>query len=324
MGNNIACLFPGQGSQSVGMGHELAKQFEESRKQFEAIDAIAGRSLSQLCFEGPEEELKRTINTQPTILTASLAAWAAYKAAGGPAPGFVAGHSLGEFTALVAADVLTVEESVRLVEKRAQLMESCPKGAMSAVLGVQAKVLEQCCADAHADLKAAGKNDTESVVIVANFNTRDQLVISGNPEAVAKAGEKAKAAGGKVIPLPVGGAFHSPLMASASLDFAKEIEKANFKNASCEVVQNFDALPSTDGSEIKTKLGRQMESAVRWYETIEYMMRQGVDVFIEIGPGRVLAGTVKKLNRAAVILNVSDPTNLQQSLNELKISPGYR
>lgn len=314
----IACLFPGQGSQSVGMGLDLANEFEVARDLFKQIDSVAGRSLSQLCFEGPEEQLKRTVNTQPTILSASLAAWKCYQSLGGPKADFVAGHSLGEFTALVAADVLTVDEAVKLVEKRAHLMEECPKGAMSAVLGVQADVLEKCCADAHADLKAAGAKDTEAVVIVANFNTRDQLVISGNPDAVVKAGEKAKAAGGKVIPLPVGGAFHSPLMAAASIEFAAEISKAQFKDASCAVVQNFDAQPSTSAEAIKEKLSRQMESSVRWCPTIEYMLTQGVDTFVEIGPGKVLVGTVKKIERSAKMFNVSDAANLKVTVEELK------
>ncbi|MFN8552737.1 MAG: ACP S-malonyltransferase [Candidatus Obscuribacterales bacterium] len=314
----IACLFPGQGSQSVGMGLDLSNQFEEARQLFHKVDEVSGRSLSKLCFEGPEDELKRTINTQPTILSASLAAWKCYQSLGGPKPDFVAGHSLGEFTALVAADVLTVEEAVTLVEKRARFMEECPKGAMSAVLGVAADVLEKCCAEAHSELKSAGAKDTEAVVIVANFNTRDQLVISGNPDAVAKAGEKAKAAGGKVIPLPVGGAFHSPLMAAASIDFASEINAVQFKNASCDVVQNFDALPSKDATAIKEKLSRQMESAVRWCPTVEYMLSQGVDTFIEIGPGKVLVGTVKKIDRGAKLFNVSDAASLTKTIEELK------
>jgi [acyl-carrier-protein] S-malonyltransferase len=314
----IACLFPGQGSQSVGMGLDLSNQFEEARVLFQKVDEVSGRSLSKLCFEGPEDELKRTFNTQPTILSASLAALRCYQSLGGPKPDYVAGHSLGEFTALVAADVLTVDEAVKLVEKRAQLMEECPKGAMSAVLGVAVDVLEKCCADAHADLKQEGAKDTEAVVIVANFNTRDQLVISGNPQAVAKAGEKAKAAGGKVIPLPVGGAFHSPLMAAAAIEFGSEINKVQFKNASCEVVQNFDARPTRDAHAIKEKLSRQMESAVRWCPTIEYMLSQGVDTFIEIGPGKVLVGTVKKIERSAKMFNVSDSANLQATIEELK------
>jgi [acyl-carrier-protein] S-malonyltransferase len=318
MVGKIACLFPGQGSQSVGMGADLSQQFEVARDTFASIDKIAGRSLSKLCFEGPEDQLKRTINTQPTILAASLAAWKCYESLSGPRPDFVAGHSLGEFTALVAANVLTIESAVKLVEKRAQLMEECPKGAMSAVLGVPAETLESICADTRQELTAAGATADEAVVIVANFNTRDQLVISGNPNAVAKAGEKAKSSGGKVIPLPVGGAFHSPLMRTASKEFTSEIEKVAFGDASYAVVQNFDANPSRNGSEIKLKLGKQMESAVRWCATIEYMLAQEVDTFIEIGPGKVLVGTVKKLDKSARMFNVSDATTLKSTIDALK------
>jgi [acyl-carrier-protein] S-malonyltransferase len=305
----IACLFPGQGSQSVGMGKDLFDNFAEAKKTFEAIDKIAGRELSKLCFEGPEEELKRTINTQPTILAASLAAWQCYKIAGGPIPHFVAGHSLGEFTALVACGALSLEEAVKLVDSRSRLMESCPKGAMSAVIGLDKQTLQDACNKA---------TSGDSVVIIANFNTKEQLVISGSPDAVAKAGELAKAAGGKVIPLPVGGAFHSPLMASAASEFEKQIKQCNLNDAKFAVVQNVDAKPSTVAVEIQAKLASQMPSAVLWCDTIEFMLSQGVDTFIEIGPGKVLAGTVKKIDRQAKIFNIFDMATLEATIASLK------
>lgn len=304
----IACLFPGQGSQSVGMGKDLFDNFAEARKTFEAIDKVAGRTLSKLCFEGPEEELKRTINTQPTILAASLTAWQCYKAAGGPMPQFVAGHSLGEFTALVACEALSLEEAVSLVDLRSRLMESCPKGAMSAVIGLDKAVLQDACNQA---------TSGASVAIIANFNTREQLVISGSPDAVAKAGEIAKAAGGKVIPLPVGGAFHSPLMSSAATEFEKQIKACHLNNAKFPVVQNVDAKPATAGSEIQAKLAKQMPSAVLWCDTIEFMLSQGVDTFIEIGPGKVLAGTVKKIDRQARIININDKASMENAIAAL-------
>ncbi len=293
----LACVFPGQGSQSVGMGLDLFNNFAEAKTTYGQIDAVAGRALSTLCFEGPEAELKRTINTQPTILATSLAAWACYEKLGGPKPDFVAGHSLGEITALVVAQVLSLEDAVKLVDKRSTLMENCPKGAMTAVLGVAPEALESLCAEA---------STTDEVVVVANFNTKDQLVISGNPEAVARAGALVKERSGKAIPLPVGGAFHSPLMSGAAKEFSQALENCGFADATCGVVQNFDAQVSKQASELKAKLAKQMESPVRWTATVEFLVTQGVDTIVEIGPGKVLAGLVKKIDKSVKIFNVSD------------------
>jgi [acyl-carrier-protein] S-malonyltransferase len=309
----LACLFPGQGSQSVGMGRDLYDNFEIARTTFDTIDTIAKRKLSALCFAGPEAELKRTVNTQPTILAASLASWRCYEYLRGPKPDFVAGHSLGEFTALVAAGVLPQEAAVQLVDKRAQLMESCPQGAMSAVIGLAYPALEAACRRASDELSASGK-----VVIVANLNTREQLVISGHPEAVHRAGELAKESGGKVIPLPVGGAFHSPLMSTAAQEFGLELNKHQFVNAAYPVVQNCDATAQTLAPEIKARLAKQMSSAVHWYESIEYMLGQGVATFVEIGPGKVLAGMVKKVDKSARVFNIFDKTSLESTIAELR------
>jgi len=314
----VACLFPGQGSQSVGMGADLFNQFDEARLAFEKIDNIAQRPLSKLCFEGPDGELKRTVNTQPTILSTSLAAWQVYQSHGGPSPDFVAGHSLGEITALVAASALSFEDAVKLVEKRAHLMEECPRGAMSAVIGVGADDLDTCAKEAQAELLKGGATADEACVVVANLNTREQLVISGNPNAVQRAGELAKGKGGKVIPLPVGGAFHSPLMRDAAKEFSATLETAAVKDAQCYVVQNFDAMPAKSALEIKGKLARQMENPVRWYATIEYMLSQGVDTFIEIGPGKVLTGMVKKIDKTAKTYNINDAQTMRDTLAAVK------
>jgi [acyl-carrier-protein] S-malonyltransferase len=305
----IACLFPGQGAQSVGMGKDLYDKHDLARQTFEEIDGIAGRSLSTLCFEGPEEELKRTINTQPTILAVSLAAWRCYEAAGGPAPHFVAGHSLGEFTALVAAGALPLEGAVKLVDKRSRLMEECPRGAMTAVIGMAPADLETICRECSTDA---------SVVIVANFNTNEQLVISGAPEAVNAAGAKAKEKGAKVIPLPVGGAFHSPLMSEAAREFEAELRNWKLSDAKFAVVQNVDASPATVADQLQSKLARQMPSAVRWADSIQFMLAQGVNTFVEIGPGKALAGMVKKIDRKATVFNIFDSQTLQETLDALR------
>ncbi len=305
----LACVFPGQGSQSVGMGLDLFNNFAEAKTTYDQIDAVAGRALSTLCFEGPEAELKRTINTQPTILATSLAAWACYEKLGGPKPDFVAGHSLGEISALVVAQVLSLEDAVKLVDKRSTLMENCPKGAMTAVLGVAPDALENICVEA---------STTDEVVVVANFNTKDQLVISGNPEAVARAGALVKTRSGKAISLPVGGAFHSPLMSGAAKEFSQALENCQFADATCGVVQNFDAQVSKQASELKAKLAKQMESPVRWTATVEFLVAQGVDTIVEIGPGKVLAGLVKKIDKSVKVLNVSDSESLKTTIAALQ------
>lgn len=312
----IACLFPGQGSQSVGMGKDLFDAKDEARQAFMQMDSFAGRELSKLCFEGPEDELKRTINTQPTILAVSIAAWTSYIKMGGPRPQFVAGHSLGEFSALHAASVLSMEATVKFVDRRSRLMEDCPKGAMSAVIGMGADKLDEVLQAASAEMGAP--NTAESVVVVANFNTREQLVISGSPGAVELAGAKAKAEGAKVIPLPVGGAFHSPLMHDAAVEFEQLIIRTEFSDAQFPVIQNFDARPATQGGEMKSKLARQMPNSVRWCETIEYMLSEGVDTFVEIGPGKALSGMVKKIDRKAQVYNISDSQSLTETISALK------
>ncbi|MBZ0189452.1 MAG: ACP S-malonyltransferase [Candidatus Obscuribacterales bacterium] len=313
----IACLFPGQGSQSVGMGRAFFDKHDEARKMFQTVDKIAGRSLTSLCFEGPADELKRTINTQPTIMLASLVAWQCYKSSGGPEPEYVAGHSLGEISALVAASSLSLADAVKLVEKRASLMESCPQGAMAAVLKISPLKLSEIVSLVISQFKDEGKEEADSIVVLANYNTREQLVISGSPNAVSRASKMATENGGRAIPLPVGGAFHSPLMASAAREFAKVLSSCNLEDASFEVVQNFDAQGTKMSGTLKDKLAKQMESPVRWYESIEFMVASGVDTFIEIGPGNVLAGLVKKIDPQVRVFNVSDPETLDKAIAEL-------
>jgi [acyl-carrier-protein] S-malonyltransferase len=313
--SKIACIFPGQGSQSVGMGLDFFNHSSAARKIFELADGCCRTSLSKITFEGPESELKRTLYTQPAILAVSLSAWHAYFEAGGPEPEFVAGHSLGEYTALVSAGVIAPEDAIKLVVQRARLMESCPPGAMSAVIGSTQQVVEECCQKVSAEL--GGADNGNEVVVIANYNTAEQLVISGSPGAVQKASQLLKESGGKVIPLVVGGAFHSPLMKLAADEFVHHIESARFSNAAYPVVQNVDAQPSQDANVIKEKLSKQIASSVRWSQTIQYMLIQGVDTFVEIGPGKALSGMVKKLSKDAGVFSVSDMETLKAVISQL-------
>jgi [acyl-carrier-protein] S-malonyltransferase len=295
------------------MGLDFFNSSSGARKIFELVDVYCRTSLSKITFEGPESELKRTLYTQPAILAVSLSAWCAYSEAGGPEPEFVAGHSLGEYTALAAAGVLAPEDAIKLVAQRARLMESCPAGAMSAVIGSKPDIVEECCKKASSELSANG----QETVVIANFNTEEQLVISGSPTAMQKAAELLKETGCRIIPLPVGGAFHSPLMASAAKEFANYVEEAHFADAAYPVVQNYDAKPSQSASEIKAKLSKQIESSVKWSQTIQYMVSQGVDTFIEIGPGKALSGMMKKLAPNAQIYNVSSVETLHTAIAQL-------
>ena len=310
------------------MGLDLANQFPAAKEAFEHIDNVAGRSLSTLCFEGPEAELKRTINTQPTIMAVSLAAHAAFISyiqkdlkSKAPTPSFVAGHSLGEITALTVASVLSLTDAIKLVEKRASLMESCPKGAMAAVLKMSVEALETICHEVQESLKKEGAGDNDAVVLIANYNTKDQLVISGNPDAVAKASALVKERGGKAIALPVGGAFHSPLMTPAAVEFAQVLNGITFAPAQYEVVQNVDAKSAKDGDSLKAKLAKQIESPVRWTACVEYLVANGVDTIIEIGPGKVLTGLVKKIDENVKVFNVFDGESLKATAEAILTVP---
>ncbi len=322
----ISCLFPGQGSQSAGMGLDLYQQSPSAKKIFEQIDKIAGRSLSDLCFHGAADDLKKTINTQPAILAASLAAWTCYREAGGPEPAYVAGHSLGEFSALYAAQVLTLESVVSLVEKRAQLMEACPPGAMSAILGMKYDRLKELCQNISqgpppppAPGTACGATKIpDKVVIIANFNTEEQLVISGDPESVAAVSTEAKSDGAKVIPLAVGGAFHSPLMAPAAEEFCNYLDQFKFADAQYPVVQNVTALAQSNGTIIKNTLAQQMTNSVLWYTTIKFMIDQGITHFVEIGPGKALSGMIKRIDKTVHSYNIEDTVSLNATINALK------
>ena len=302
-----AFLFPGQGSQAVGMGQALAREFPEARAVFAAADDALGTSLSRLCFEGPESELVLTRNTQPAILTVSAAAHAVYVARA-PQADFVAGHSLGEYSALVAARSLSLPDAVRAVRERGTLMqEAVPAGtgAMAAVLGLEPEAVARVCAEA-----AGGE-----VVSAANFNSPEQTVIAGSTAAVERASAKLKDSGAKrVVPLPVSAPFHCALMEPVKARLAEVLARCTISAPAMPVVTNVEARPNTDAARVVPLLLEQVSAPVRWLETIRFLHGAGVTRMVELGPGRVLSGLVKRIAKDVEVLNVEDPTSLGKAL----------
>lgn len=279
-----AYMFPGQGSQFPGMAKDLYENNAEARSMLERANEVLGFRITDIMFEGTADDLKQTKVTQPAIFLHSVVL---AKCLPDFAPEMVAGHSLGEFSALVAAGAMEFEEGLRLVSVRAQAMQKAcemASGTMAAVIALLAETVEEICAG------------TEGVVVAANYNCDGQIVISGEKEAVEAACVKMKEAGAKrALPLPVGGAFHSPLMEPARAELAKGIEKAIFNTPVCPVYQNVTARPSTDPDEIKANLLAQLTSPVRWTQSVKNMLADGADHFIELGPGKVLQGLVAKI-----------------------------
>lgn len=283
---STAFIFPGQGGQFVGQGQAWAEGDQSIRELFELADDICERPIAKLCFEGPSEELSKTINLQPAVLAVSLAALRKMKKEKGQ-PDFVAGHSLGEFGALVAAMVFDEKTALRLVAKRAAIMDEVAgknPGAMLAVMGLAAEDLETICELAR----------NEGPVVMANFNTPEQIVISGASRAVAAAGKYIKMKGGRAIPLPLSGAFHSELMAEAAKRFAAEIEKVDFKKPACPVLPNATAQALSDELEIKRILMSQITSPVRWTQTVAALNEAGVTEYVEAWPKAYLGSLTKK------------------------------
>jgi [acyl-carrier-protein] S-malonyltransferase len=301
---SIAFVFPGQGAQKVGMGKALVDAFPESAAVFAEADAALGFALSRLCFEGPEDELRLTANTQPAILATSVAALRALQARGAR-PDFVAGHSLGEYAAVVAAEGLPLESAVVAVRRRGQYMqEAVPvgQGAMAAILNLDADAVAKACAEA-----AEGE-----IVAPANLNCPGQIVIAGHARAVERAMERCKAAGAKrAVPLPVSAPFHCALMRPAQERMAVDLQALPFRDLSVPLVSNVDARVVRAAADVRDGLVRQVSGAVRWQESVELLVKEGVSTFVEIGPGAVLSGLIKKIHRDARVLNVEDPKSLE-------------
>ncbi len=309
----LAYIFPGQGSQAPGMGKSLAENFRAAREVFEEADDALGFSLSEMCFAGTAEELALTENTQPAILTVSVAALRAIQAEGFPEPEYVAGHSLGEYSALVAAGALTLSDAVRTVRARGRYMqEAVPVGlgAMAAILGADLQVISEACNEA-----AQGE-----VCSPANINSPGQVVIAGDAAAVDRAITLLKERGAKrAVRLNVSAPFHCQLMMPAQERLAVELEKIEFQDLRTPLVTNVDAAPIEKGEDARTSLVRQVSSPVRWLETVQFLISNGVERFLEVGPGKVLSGLVRQTKRDAHVLNVEDEASLRSAQTALVV-----
>jgi [acyl-carrier-protein] S-malonyltransferase len=311
--NTLAFIFPGQGSQTVGMGRELAAQYPIAQQTFDQADEALGYKLSQCCFEGPEDRLKMTETTQPAILTASIAAWRVLDEKGVKA-GFVAGHSLGEYSAHVAAGTISFADAVRTVANRGRYMqEAVPVGvgAMAAILGMDLEKVTAVCADA-----AQGE-----VCQAANINSPEQIVISGNKDAVERAAKFATERGAKrAVMLPVSAPFHCALMQPAQDRLASDLRQLKFQGPSVPVACNVDALLLNNAEAARDALVRQVTGSVKWDQSMRLLIAQGVQTFVEVGPGKVLCGLMRQIDRGPKCVNVGDEASLQKTLEILTAS----
>ena len=304
-----AYVFPGQGSQSVGMGRELFASSPAAREVFEEADESLGYQLSNLIFQGPSQELQDTVNSQPGIMTVSIACWKAWKEMEGPAPVdpvVVAGHSLGEYTAMVVAGVIGFGDAVKLVRERGRLMQEAsmdrPAG-MAAIIGLNEYALEQIC--------------SETGVELANINADDQIVVSGDRIAVARAMDLASARGARrAIPLSVSGAFHSSWMEGAKLGLVEAVGALEFQDPQFPIIANSDSVPLTTGEAVKEELIQGLCRCVQWKDSVRYMVDCGVSRFVEFGPAGVLSGLIKRIDRGVETAALTDPTSIRKLTSE--------
>lgn len=305
----IAFIFPGQGAQAVGMGVDIYENYESAKHVYDTADKILGKSITKLCFEGPEEDLRLTINTQPSIVTTSIALLECFKKLSGIIPNYSAGHSLGEYCAMFSAGVMDLETTLKLIQKRAELMGRTKGGSMAAVLNASEEQLK-------AGLEEGAKI---GYVDVANYNSPSQVVITGDNGAVEAACNHLLGNGvRRVVPLAVSGAFHSKYMENAGSQFSEYLADFELNNAKFPVITNVDANETIDSEEFKAKMPKQIYSSVHWTQSIQKMIENGVDTFVEIGPGKVLAGLNKKISSDITTYNVYDKDSLENTVNSLK------
>lgn len=300
-----AFVFPGQGSQYAGMGKDLAENFPQARHAFEEANDALGMDLAKLCFDGPEEDLKLTANTQPAIVTTSIAALRVMQEEAGLVPDYVAGHSLGEYAALVCAGALSFEDAVRTVRQRGNFMQDAVPvgvGTMAAIIGLDAQVVDEVCDEVA----------QQEVVAPANYNSPGQIVIAGHIAAVERAMALAKERGAKrALPLPVSAPFHCRLMEPAARQLEAVLGEVSVSDLTCPVISNVEAIPNRKADAVRDLLVKQVYSPVRWEESVRTMTAQGVDRFIEIGPGKVLSGLIKRIARGSKIQNIGTVDDLK-------------